>query len=211
MEGLKTTAKNCNVKTYTHEEVAYLKKKFWYWAKTLVPNFKIDENNKAAIDSLFLYFIGIEQVEMPLQKGILLMGGVGTGKTSLMYCFRQLAIEMRRGFAIETSDAISRNYEQTGTMEKYLAKAYLTKKHVTLCIDDVGREPDVSMHMGNRRNIVEALLLERYILFKNFGAITHATTNLDADGLKSRYGEAAYDRMREMFSVVALIGKSRRV
>jgi hypothetical protein len=38
----------------------------------------------------------------------------------------------------------------------------------------------------------------------------HITSNLNGEGIKARYGERFYSRLKEMFNIIHLPGKDRR-
>jgi DNA replication protein DnaC len=54
------------------------------------------------------------------------------------------------------------------------------------------------------------ILTDRYDMFIRHKMKTHITTNLTFQQIKESYGGRFYDRMKEMFNVISLTGKSLR-
>jgi len=78
-----------------------------------------------------------------------------------------------------------------------------------LAIDELGREPMDAKHYGTGINVVQIILQLRYEVRREF--ITLATTNLNPDiEFESKYGDYIADRVKEMFNVIEIKGKSRR-
>lgn len=77
-----------------------------------------------------------------------------------------------------------------------------------LVIDDLGTEPKVTGHYGTPSNVIGDLLIRRYNSRENLQ--THATTNLGIAQVRAIYDDRVYDRCREMFNFVELIGSSNR-
>ena len=77
-----------------------------------------------------------------------------------------------------------------------------------LLIDDLGTETPGS-HFGNQVNVIGELLQIRYNDRNRH--VTHATSNLDAKALKSKYGERVYSRINEMFNYIHMNGNDRRL
>ena len=59
---------------------------------------------------------------------------------------------------------------------------------------------------GNKVNVIEEIILDRYDLFRKHHLITHITTNLDVEDIKEKYGERVLSRMYEMFNFIILGG-----
>ncbi len=161
--------------------------------------FKINPEDKKIIYTLMLYFIrdkeNCKKRGIDLNKGILLTGPVGCGKTSLMFLMRYFAhfppvVKPTREIAFEF---IREGY---GTINKY------GKKPIHYCFDDLGVEQSIKYY-GNDCNVMAEILLSRYDLFISQGIPTHATTNLNANELEKLYGNRVRSRLREMFNLVA--------
>lgn len=165
------------------------------------PNFKIHRQDVLTLHRLIIYTIyeekQCEKYNIDLNKGILLIGPVGSGKTSIMNILRQFLF---RGdyYIIKSARDIAFEYQKDGveTIQKY------GKQHNTLCIDDLGVENN-SKFYGNECNTIAEILLQRYELLTNFNVKTHATTNLNADELEELYGNRVRSRLRSMFNLIS--------
>ena len=167
-------------------------------------NFRIYKEDEALIFKLCSYFIqdhySCAQMGIDTNKGILLTGPVGCGKTSLMQLLLHLAPHKTTYEIIPTRNIVF-SFNATGfqTLEKYNE----TKNY---CFDDLGVEPTGS-HYAKECNVIGEILLSRYELFchpeRSRRIFTHITTNLNAEELEKRYGNRVRSRLRQMFNLIS--------
>lgn len=175
-----------------------------------VDGFVIDDANKLLIGNLFDYFYGLDST-LDRRKGLWLMGGVGTGKTTLMRLFAEFVRARDGGFKLHVCSQVANDYSTTGNLDLYTYNRCGFSGHsVPMCFDDLGREPSVSNFFGQRLNVMQHILHVRYSLWQTEGLRTFVTTNCNPDDLQSIYGLFIRDRVREMFNVIVLDGESRR-
>ena len=147
------------------------------------------------------------------KKGLLLMGPVGCGKTTIMKLCQNFF--SKKAFQIVASRKISQQFAGEGysALFRYGSQSYRIKhlgygpivfydQPITYCLDDVGVEP-FAKHFGNDCNVIAEILLDRYEEFVNRGLITHLTTNLDAQAFTQRYHQRVRSRLREMCNLIA--------
>lgn len=188
-------------------------------------SFTLDANNQPVFDLLCYYFsadprfismamnLGIESPT--LEKGILLAGNFGVGKTVLMKLF---AKNQRQVFHVYNAKYIADEYEKGGeeSIESYLVKtknAYndagcFYQPYAGLCIDDIGTD-DKKINYGNKKNVIGDIIEKRYDK-GNVGIWFHGTTNLTAEQLEKLYGGRVISRLCEMVNFIELGGKDRR-
>lgn len=170
--------------------------------------FMVDDFNRQVIVNLIRYFIGDPACEWDLQKGILLFGGIGGGKTLLMRAMQTLCRTARlseREFAFAVCADLVDEVKAEGSTEGL--RRWMKGD---CCFDDLGQEPLIVKVYGNDMTVMERILTKRYEAFVNGKCITHATSNLTPEELDTMYGSRVGDRMREMFNFVFLDGQSRR-
>ena len=172
--------------------------------------FKLYEDDYNLIYRLTNYFIGdtkiCNEMGLDLEKGILLSGPVGCGKTSLMKLMRHL-IPHKPQYEVIPCRNIVFAFNHIGYK---IIEDYGNKKQY--CFDDLGVEPS-GRHYASNCNVMGELLISRYELFKKTGINTHLTTNLSASELEKRYGDRVRSRMREMFNLFVFrddIGDKRK-
>lgn len=165
------------------------------------PKFKLHESDRDIIYKLFIYFIGdqenCEKHGLELDKGILLNGPVGCGKTSLMHLMRKFAFPNM--YAIKSTREIAAEFNQFGY--SVILKYGKTPKRI-YCFDDLGVENNMK-YFGTECNTISEILLQRYDLNLIDGTVTHATTNLNAEELEKLYGNRVRSRMRELFNLIS--------
>lgn len=127
-------------------------------------------------------------------KHLLLLGSVGTGKTLIATKLIPLLI-----FA--NFKKIFKVYKATDLSEE-LNEA---KKYPFVVIDDFGTET-TAVNYGNK---VEAFS-EWLDSVEGRDCYVIATTNLDANQIKAKYGVRTYDRLRGLFKVIQVNEKSMR-
>lgn len=188
------------------------------------PKFTLDKNSESIIDKISEYATRNENFINELfgfEKGILLMGKVGCGKTLLFQCLvnllRMFTGHNRNNNRVEKLDA---NFIPAYSLvemfsikgyDMFVGELYFNNIRVSLMserlfIDDIGSENIVS-NFGNTTNVVGELILRRY----DKGKKTFATTNLDPKTLKSFYGERVYSRLNEMCNFIIVEGNDRRL
>lgn len=183
-------------------------------------HFKIHEEDKNIIFKLCIYTIQdldyCAKLGLDPNKGILLTGPVGCGKTSLMKLLRHLTPHRRAYKMIPCRNAVfSFNHLGYKTIQDYGGEEFY-------CFDDLGVEPN-GRHYGQDCNVMGEILLSRYDLSSKVRGFqksnsqqqiakgyhkTHVTTNLNAQELEERYGNRVRSRMRQMFNLISFDAKS---
>ena len=168
--------------------------------------FKIHKTDHAIIHKLMAYFLNDEvtcfQLNIDLNKGIMLSGPLGIGKTSLMNLMKILTSAEHK-FYIKPCRDISYEFIQDGyeVIQKY-SKGKLYPDPKTICFDDLGTENNIKYY-GNECNVMAEILLSRYDLFIAKKIQTHITTNLSATEIESAYGNRVRSRLRSMINLIA--------
>lgn len=172
------------------------------------PMVVIDENNRKAIKILCLYFtndIRFEEMGGNLQKGLMIRGGIGIGKTYLMELFNK---NQKQSYSIKNCGEIASQFTVTG---RDILDQYTTLKttipnvknfgqdKLGICFDDLGCEKE-GVHYADKTEILAPILEMRYN--RRLHAQTHITTNLTPEELQAKYGDRLRSRMREMFNVI---------
>lgn len=193
---------------YNYEEVIiWLEKK---GVELYGNHFKILESDHPTIFKLIAYFLKDEptcfQFNINLNKGIMLSGPVGCGKTSLMNIMKHLT-KTEHKFSVKPCRDISFEFIQDGyeVIHKYSKDLRLRGGQpvaVRYCFDDFGIEQNLK-YFGNECNVMAEILLSRYELFTNKKLQTHITTNLSATEIETHYGNRVRSRLREMVNLIA--------
>lgn len=140
--------------------------------------------------------------------GLMMAGGIGNGKTTLMKAIGGLFDY----YTVYADIDINKNTPLRVEMVHATELARLNRddygKYKKLCdcpllaLDDLGQEPAEVLDFGNVDTPAANLLCVRY----EKQLPTMVTTNLSAtgkDNLRSRYGDRVADRVNEMFNVLA--------
>jgi hypothetical protein len=162
--------------------------------------FALRKEDFALIRKMLCYAIRDEEActdyEINVYKGILLLGPVGCGKTSLMTLIRDFFPTSFRPI-LKSTRQVSYEFIKEG----YEIIDQYGKSEKVFCFDDLGVENSLK-HYGNECNTMGEILLSRYDQFIQFGTITHVTTNLNSVELEKMYGVRVRSRLREMFNLI---------
>lgn len=188
---------------------AVIRELYVEYLKAIEPDFVADDRCSPTIDLICQRVarsadFNQQSHTYSLEKGIMLLGGIGSGKTLLMRGLVKLY-----GF-FDYYLTILPTYRLTEVFQKDGVKVYgrFLNYDITtdnLILDDMGAETVVS-HFGQVTNVVSEVLLRRY----DEAQITFGTSNLDQKSLRSYYGERVWSRMRSMFNFIELKGDDRR-
>jgi hypothetical protein len=195
-------------------------------AKTLFNGqFRLDDHNTPVFDLLCYYFseskdfieigtlMGLNNPS--LNKGVILAGNFGRGKTWLMSLFRknnrqvfhvEHAKDISKSFHVGGEEAILRHYNKI--KNAFNDPAVLYQEYSGLCIEDIGRE-DIKNNYGNKTNVIADVMEARYIN-KCMGPFFHGTTNMTAAQIGEFYGGMVQSRLRECVNFIELGGPDRR-
>lgn len=169
--------------------------------------FKIYPQDHDTLYKLLVYFLGdpenAKKVNLDLNKGILLTGPIGCGKTSLMTLMRFVP-PPERNHIMKSCREVSFEFIQEGyeVLWRYSRMAFSNNHPKIYCFDDLGVEQSLKYY-GNECNVLGEILLSRYDLFLSHRMITHITTNLSASEIENLYGNRIRSRMRQMFNLIA--------
>lgn len=165
------------------------------------PKFNLVQEDSPTLFKLIAYAVGAEDAcahhGIDLNKGVLLLGPVGCGKTSLMTLLNAFVYTHQK-YPVKSTRTIAAEFNRDG----YEVIHRFGAPHRALCLDDLGVEQNIK-HYGNECNTIAEILISRYELMIRQGYITHATTNLSAADLEAVYGNRVRSRMREMFNLIS--------
>lgn len=194
--------------------------------RTRNPRFAIDDENLFAYTNFIKWCHGDPSIQainpetrqpMPgsLRKGMFIAGNTGTGKSWCLEIMLAYSMAWRFGISftdnekprplywqIERADAICDKFIATGTIIDL-------KQCPLLGIQDFGQEPQESLYMGNRVDVVRQLIEYRG---DRTDELTFITSNMRINGevLMSRYGDRVASRLAEMCNYYEIKGKDRR-
>lgn len=192
---------------YTHA-IQWLEKR---GSEMFTPDFKIPAEETEIIKKLLAYFLkdptGANYYGLNLQKGILLSGPIGCGKTTLMNLMRFYEQPQNR-FVMKSCRDVSFEFIREGyeVIHRYSKLSYSGLEPRAYCFDDLGTENNLKYY-GNECNVMAEILLSRYDQFISKKMITHLTTNLSASEIESFYGNRLRSRLREQFNLLAFDAK----
>lgn len=190
--------------------------------------FVIDDNNKDILRFMLYYFNNCNLAEevfpdkgYKLHKNLLIMGGVGVGKTMLMQIFSEyLKATNNPNYFYNVSVTQMTNYfTMHNNIDRYTyneeADGGFEGTPINICLNDVGVE-NRPFYGIDTRTIVEDFLHARNEIWTQTAVgqrkFAHLTTNLDAKELKEAFTDdfgRLVDRFKT-YNVIHLKGDSRR-
>jgi hypothetical protein len=182
-------------------------------AKATIQGWEMDALLGPIFNLMCAYFIkdpAFKAAGFDPNKGLLLVGPVGCGKTTLL---RLMMNNPRQRFGVVSCRQVAGRYQTDGAE----GLAVYEEAHHTggVVFDDLGTETMPVKHYGTDCNAMGDVLLARYDRFQAGemrGDYTHLTTNLavgtpaDPSGtltLYGLYGQRVVDRLKQMFNMIA--------
>lgn len=211
---------------YLHYDVAEALKIVEAIGKSRNPKFVIDAENRFTYENFIkwchcdpsMQCLNPETKEIVpgrLKRGIYIAGNTGSGKSwcleiMLAYCtawgfkiqFSNDTIPRPLWWKISRADAICDLFLESGSLSTF-------KKIQMLGIQDLGSEPQESLYMGNRIDVVGSLIEYRGDITEEVTLIT-SNMSINGDNLKNRYGDRVSSRLAEMCNYFEIKGKDRR-
>ena len=172
------------------------------------PNYTLQKEDLSYIVRLAAYFFKDEakckELDLDLNKGILLTGPMGVGKTT-WFRLMQFILAKEHKFYYITCRDVNFEFLRRGfdVIEKYTKGLPNEFQKCSICFDDLGTENNIK-YFGNECNVMQEILLSRYDLFMDYGYKTHLTTNLSASEIEKYYTERVRSRLRKMMNVLAI-------
>lgn len=141
----------------------------------------------------------------PKKQGIILMGGVGSGKSTMMAALQKAHNYLYPqhndiGIIIRDAGQIVREYQENKPTIDYCGVEDM------LAIDDLGKEPTEVLRYGTHIQPLVEIFEQRY----NRMLPMLITTNLERKQVAEKYGRRIADRFNEMFEVIVFNGESYR-
>lgn len=164
----------------------------------------VHEGNKRLISALCFLISRderfVEDLNLDFNKGLLIRGKCGIGKTHLVRCVESNAIRpILTVSMIEISEKIKADGEYELPRGSYKI----------IYLDDVGTEEAIVNHFGTRVNFFKQFIESAYMNTKNYSHLI-ISTNLNFKEISDKYGFRVESRMREMFNVIDVDGPDLR-
>ena len=193
-------------------------------ANHLQKDFIVRNSNKHILRLLLLYFTGNPVFETELKditgiagsfnKGIMLIGGVGTGKTLIFKIFKEYTKMLHvNSFQVHYANEIIAKVRKDGSevLNTYGDNVISGRPDPIRCyIDDIAARNENVKDYGNDLEVIKDILDTRYNVSQRYGTLTHISSNKYPSEMKNVYGVRIVDRMKEMFNIIELSGDSFR-
>jgi DNA replication protein DnaC len=164
----------------------------------------ITEQNADIVRKLIPYLMGFENELYDPNKGLLFIGGTGTGKTAIMTSIGDTPMGR---FDLHSCELVADYYAEDPT---YFFNQYVNNPiQPNILFDDFGFE--TAKQQPFQKSVEEPMLIalvkrHELGLFRQ----TRITTNLNGDMIEKRYGQRLRSRLREMCNVIILNGRDLR-
>jgi DNA replication protein DnaC len=180
-----------------------------FWLESQKKHLQLNPENSKVIKGLCAYFGKNNDCTLDLNKGLLITGKCGVGKTSIMMTFHKMGrflVDKRHDnfmwYRPVNCNDLVHEFEMTDTDSGVFHKKY---KSGNFYFDDFGTERDASKF--GKSNLMKEILENRYL---DLSKRTYLTTNLTLDEIEERYGMRVRDRIYEQFNYIELSGDSFR-
>jgi len=180
--------------------------------KSIEPDFVITDDNRAVYSKFIQWIHGDPEYMGYLNKGILLLGPTGTGKTlvmQIMSVYRTIDnIKFRHNNNVYNLvyDVVDVNQ----IISMFVQGGYDTIQSFTtrqaLCLDDLGSEKAYAKRFGNSVDAISYIINERY----QRKLLTLATTNYPLTAIEERYDDRILSRLYGLFNFHSLKGDDWR-
>lgn len=182
--------------------------KFNIGAEIYCKKFNVDNENDVEINQILLYLERNEKFNKQytygkrnINKGFLIIGNKGSGKTTILEICRLLLRQTPLSFRkLSTSEVID-SFSERGT-------EYLRELKDNIFFDDLGFEKPAS-HYADKRELMQDIIYSRYDNFRFGKQITHFTTNLFPQEIIDRYGDLIWSRLQEMCNIIIIGGSAK--
>lgn len=173
--------------------------------------FWIDKENYLTIEQLLDYFLRnqkFETEELSLEKNILLIGNVGSGKTMIMEALSKFITGPNR-FRYSECNLVAEQWNNRPPVLRSTLKLRCNGEGGLnhFYMDDLGEE-ELQPNYGTFVEPMEKVINFRNKLWLKYNVKTHWSTNLSMDEIDERYGERAKSRLLQTSNVLYL-GKSQ--
>jgi len=197
---------NADVKNLRYDDAANM----WHEAGKSIVGSAYRDVEPELTEQLIKFLLRDKSFKGDMDRGILIVGGHGTGKTVYMKILLTLFTFIHH---IRTPSYTGKQIEaymrlpEEDQRRVNLQRAFLLP---TFLFDDLGEELNRVMVYGTEIEIGKEILTQRYNEFTSSGSITFITTNIHTDNLSDKYGHRVESRMNEMFNFFALEGEDMR-
>lgn len=173
------------------------------------PNFTwaFTDTDKTVIANLIKYFINDPSCAFPLHKGLWIWSAPGVGKTEILTLLSSFTnkFDLPKKFDLVN---MSKEYDRAKNDKNCDNLDFLVQKNK--CLDEFGhRFGDVNSY-GNKINLNEAVIEQRYIRNQKFGQQTHLVSNKSPEEVEEIMSAHIADRLMGMCTVVEWKGGSKR-
>jgi len=180
--------------------------------RAIDPEFDINLNESIISLYRILYdYLFSKNPKLTRSKGLVLTGIEGTGKTLAIEVVKNLIYtygDEKRRFTIVRYEKIVEQYRD---LNNEIFDLYGYEKKRDICFDDfLTTDNRQRSDYGERVQLADMLIKDRYSAYKNFGLLTHITTNQNLESLKQIMSPSAYDRLIEMNHFINIHGTSIR-
>lgn len=183
-------------------------------ARKVCPDYEVREDQKSILNDIVHWSLLDYTGKLDPDRGLLLWGDIGTGKSTLLkiireYCriVRPCVDHMPYSFRItNVIDICAQFSDESRDGGYYAIQTYINSKGQAF--DELGSETTPTGRWGNYENVMQYILQRRYDIRDE--SFTHATTNLSLDQIAEVYSDRIYDRCKEMFNFVEIHGKTFR-
>ena len=183
-----------------------------------------DDNQLNNINTILYYFLkdkkffqcsNLSSLSKPsFDKGLLIVGGYGVGKSVTMECLHKLFLNTEFHFKFSSANKVVSNYDGLKNSDEKKSFFNSVCDH-RMYIDDLKTERDAN-NFG-RINLFKEILEERINNKKMTFASCNYAPDDDSNSLQlcleefhNRYGARVYDRIFQMFNIVEFFGQSMR-
>ena len=136
-------------------------------------------------------------------KGVMLCGGVGTGKTTLLKILRRCS----GAVYLSVTDIVGSLLTDGWGFAECSCTKY---QRYGMIIDDLGQESDLQHYGTKLSRFLELMIERRYQRFEKDGIMTVIATNLQPKDIEVAYGERTVSRLAAMVDIVPFNGTDWR-
>lgn len=164
----------------------------------------INEHNKKLITAVCYFLSEDPRLEsdlgLSLNKGLLIRGNAGLGKTHVVKCAAENELSP---VLILSMVEIADDIKQDGEYEIKMGNRKV------IYLDDVGTEEATINHYGTKINYFKNFIEMVYLRNKLFNKLIISTNNSFSE-IEERYGFRVRSRVKDMFNIIDVTGKDMR-